>query len=258
MCVTSFQGRQILMCVTLWYGRLSAMTEEKEDPAGLRGLEAMAGAAKHARSALMLPRSRHIRTALKCVTLWIGRQSFMCVTLWIGRLSAMTEEKEEPAGLRGLEATARGTSRSKGRAHLCSLAVRAEPHLQGRPGALTYTMTGALRDRKAAHICAFLPCGRSRSGKADQVRSRIQWRGALRDQRDAHYCAVLPVRAEPHRQGRPGALTYAMAGAAERTRSALMLPRSRHIRTALMCVTLWIGRQSLMCVTLWIGRQSLM
>ena len=57
MCVTQRIGRQSLMCVTQRIGRLSAMTEEKEDPAGLRGLEAMAGAAKRLRSALMLPRN---------------------------------------------------------------------------------------------------------------------------------------------------------------------------------------------------------
>ena len=148
---------------------------------------AMAGAAKRTRSALMLPRSRHIRTALKCVTQRIGRQSLMCVTLWIRRSGAMTEEKEDPAGLRGLEATARGTSRSKGRAQLCSLAVRAKPHRQGRPGALTYAMAGAApRSKDRAQLCS------------------------------------LAVRAKPHRQGRPGALTYAMA----RDRTEIERPRT--------------------------------
>ena len=102
----------------------------------------------------MLPRSRHIRTALMCVTQRIGRQILMCVTLWIWRLGAMTQEKEDHAGLRGLEAMARGTPRSKCRALLCSLAVRAEPHLQGRPCALEErkTMSGNARMKSSTGI----------------------------------------------------------------------------------------------------------
>ena len=82
--------------------------------------------------------------------------------------------------------------RSKGRTQLCSLAVRAEPHRQGRPGALTYAMAGAALRRRAAHYGAVLPCGRNRSGKADQARSHMQWRRPHQDRRAAHNCAVLP------------------------------------------------------------------
>ena len=179
----SLQGRQSLKCVTQRYGRSGAM----------------------------------------CVTSLQGRQSLIYVTLWIGRSSAMTEEKEDPTGLRGLETAAGAAPRSKNRAQLCSLAVRAKPQRQGRPGALTYAMAG----------------------------------GAPRSKGRAHLCR-LAVRVEPQRQGRPGALEVCPDVAVERTRSALMLPRSRHIRTALKCVTSLQGRQSLICVTLWIGRSGAM
>ena len=118
---------------------------------------------------------------------------------------------------------------------------------------------GPLRDQRIAHNCAVLPCGQSRIGKADQARSRMQWRGALQDRRAAHNCAVLPCGR--NRSGKADQV---------RLRSALMLPRSRHIRTALkcvtqrygrsgaMCVTSLQGRQSLICVTLWIGRSGAM
>ena len=150
------------------------------------------------------------------------------MTLWIRRLSAMTEEKEDPAGLRGLEATARGTPRSKGRALLCSLAVRAKPHRQSRPGALTYAMargrseiegtrttvqscrageTAPARQTRCAHVCngggrseiegsrtTVQSCRAGEAAPARQTRRAhvCNGEGPHRDRKAAHYCAVLP------------------------------------------------------------------
>ena len=158
----SLQGRQSLKCVTQRYGRSGAM----------------------------------------CVTSLQGRQSLIYVTLWIGRSSAMTEEKEDPTGLRGLETAAGAAPRSKNRAQLCSLAVRAKPQRQGRPGALTYAMAG----------------------------------GAPRSKGRAQLCS-LAVRAEPQRQGRPGALEVCPDAAAEpahqdctQVRDTAVWAIGRHVR----------------------------